>query len=136
MKALAVVVLATLVQVGCNAPPRSAQNTFWGGPNSAEMGERVANRGLYGSLKIAHVRHSESDGHMRVEFELLNKSAREIRAEYDVEWFDATGNTLPAIRAWRPLTVGGGGMEVLQARASHPDATSWRLHLRGSNPTH
>lgn len=136
MKTLVAVALAALVQVGCNAPPRSPENTFWGGPNSPEMGERVSNRGLYGSLKIANVRHSESDGYMRVEFELMNKSARQIRAEYDVEWFDATGSTLPAIRAWRPLTVGGGGIQVLQARASHPDAASWRLHLRGSNASH
>ena len=127
LRLLAGAALAAAVTAGCSSTPRGDSNTYTG--NSA--GEIVAtetNSGLARQLAIVNPIHKDQKGFMMIQFDLENRSSRQIDIAWAIDWFDQAGFHIDANqRHFKPVSIGGNGSTTLTAVAPHSDATSWKL---------
>ena len=133
MKLVATLALSCALFAGCTTPEGS-QNTYKGGDDLDSMTRVEKNFYLRDCLSILDVRTREIDGKKQVQFELQNKTNRNLPFAWAVLWFDANGFQIPdGTHHWEPLVLGGHGKKILLITAPTPSAMTWQLEVTTPN---
>ncbi len=121
--------LAAALSVGCATSYRGNANTLTGN-DAGEIVVTETNRGLARTLAIINPRHKDQNGYMMIEFDLENRSSRQVDFAWAIDWFDRDGFHINSNqRHFQPLTISGSGSRVLTAVAPHHEAASWKLQV-------
>jgi uncharacterized protein YcfL len=134
MKLRATWILVGAALLGACTSPGGTQNTYKGGDDLESMTSIEKNRYLKDSLSILDVRTRELDGRKQVQFELQNKTNRNLPFAWAVLWFDANGfQVSDGTRAWEPIVLGGHGKKLLLITAPSASAKTWQLEVTTPN---
>jgi len=114
----------------------TAQNTYSDGEGSKGLDVVVGDRWLQSTLQMEEVLTKREGDRLHVQFNLSNKSSRNLPIEWTVVWFDATGFELKTSRHWTPIVVGGKGFQAITCVAPTEAAAAFRLGLREPNTVH
>ena len=106
------------------------ENTYVGSENSDQVNLLAGNFELTRSVEIVNTRSERRSERLFVQFELRNKLESDLKLEWDVDWFDASGFAVDARRTWKPLVLGGLGSQAMTITGPTPAATTWQLKLR------
>ena len=125
--ALAVVTLAA----GCTF---SGTNSYTGVLGDTELIQERRNTSLARRLTILTPRSRWDGDRLLVEFDLCNKRGAPLEIEYRVEWFDRDGFVVDTRHHWHPLVLAERSEVPLSLTAPTPDAVTWKLDVRESEP--
>lgn len=117
-----------LAMAGCRSG--SPQNTYVVREHVHRVDEVVIDRGLARKLELSETRSERRNGRLDVQTQLVNRSSRELRIEWQVEWYDASGLQVAPPTNWKPERLGGGQVLTIRQTALTEDADTMRLNVR------
>jgi len=129
--------LATLALVGALASAgcrtSSPQNTYVVREHHHAVESVVVDRRLGSDLKVLTPLSERRQGRLEVQLQLSNVIARELRIEWQIEWYDASGLQVGEPTNWAPERLGGGQILTVRRTAPTEAATSLRFNVRKSD---
>ncbi len=123
------------LSAGCKAfePRGTAQNTYVGTDDGAQIEEIPGDPSLAKDLVMEGIKTERRDGRLFVQFDLKSTRSSNLAFEWSLEWFDASGFRIDAPKHWTPISLGGMGFETLSQTAPSPEASGFRLGVRKPN---
>lgn len=135
-RASAFLALAAILGAGCKTSDHSGspQNTYVGREGDAKTDEDFGDPDLARKFVLQDIKTERRDDRLFVQFDLKNKTPRNLEVEWALEWFDARDFRIDAPRNWRHVVVGGEGFQTVAATAPRPEAVGFRLGVRRPSP--
>ncbi len=122
---------AALTVVGCRSS--SPQNSYVVREHLHQVEDVVVDRRLATYLKILSPISERRQGRMEVQVQLQNDQYRELKIEWQVEWYDAAGIQVAAPTNWAAERLGGGQIKTIRQVAPTESANSMRINVRKSD---
>lgn len=130
---VAILLLAAITMAGCSTGTvNSVQNAPTTGRRNVIADKRIiTDRGLNRSVSVVAVNTAMTPGNLlRVQVELLNRTASLQPFIYRFEWFDLNGMQINnVLSATIPDQIEGGDTKLISSVAPTPDCKDFRLKL-------
>ena len=130
-RATLAVLLSAAASVGCTT---TGENTYTGVLGTSEVQQERRNALLARKLSIANARSRWEGDRLVVQFDLVNKRGEALDMEWAVDWYDRTGFVADTRKNWQPLRLESRSEVPILITAPSPDAVTWKLHVRESQP--
>lgn len=127
----ALALLGALVASGCRTS--SPQNSYVVREHHHAVESVLVDRRLGSDLKVLTPLSERRQGRLEVQLQLSNVIARELRIEWQIEWYDAAGLQVGQPTNWAPERLGGGQILTVRRTAPTEGATSLRFNVRKSD---
>jgi uncharacterized protein YcfL len=128
---LATVALAALSLCSCAT---TGENTYTGAAGDTEVVRERRNALLARKLSIANPRSRWEGSRLAVQFDLVNNRSETLDVEWTVDWFDRSGFVVAERSGWQPLRLAARSQIPMLITGPSPDAVTWKLHVRPSQP--
>lgn len=124
-----------ILSLGCTGSTRSdsrtAGNTATVDTTAPARSTEIGDTALEGRLKFENIMTRDEGGILRIQAQVKNVTADSIRAQYRVEYYDATGWQMrDASSSWQPFAANGKDLVSLDSKAPSPGATKFRFTIR------
>lgn len=128
---LALIVLATGCSGSRRSDSRTAGNTATVDTTAPARSTEIGDNALDGRIKFENILTRDEGGILRIQAQVRNMTPDTVRAQYRVEYYDASGWQMrDAVSSWQPFVANGKEMASLDSKAPSPGATKFRFTIR------